>query len=157
MSKITITLDATKLRGLVSKRQYDAKDGQKMEVQEVKFELVPVKEPKIIYEGTGYKLQKSHFASVIQTKEEWILSETPTANCKSIKTELGEYIGMLSLNVVRPALMSEQKKINEANAKLIACAPEMLDMLKFVTLNLPMISNKELINEIEELITKATT
>jgi hypothetical protein len=70
MSKITITLDATKLRNLVSKRQYDAKDGQKMEVQEVKFELVPVKEPKIIYEGTGYKLQKSHFASVIQTKEE---------------------------------------------------------------------------------------
>lgn len=70
MSKITITLDATKLRNLVSKRQYDSKDGQKMEVQEVKFELVPVKEPKIIYEGTGYKLQKSHFASVIQTKEE---------------------------------------------------------------------------------------
>jgi len=70
MSKITITLDATKLRTLVQKRQYDAKDGQKMEVQEVKFELVPVKEPKIIYEGNGYKLQKSHFASVIQTKEE---------------------------------------------------------------------------------------
>lgn len=70
MSKITITLDATKLRNLVSKRQYDAKDGTKMEIQEVKFELVAVKEPKIIFEGTGYKLQKSHFASVIQTKEE---------------------------------------------------------------------------------------
>jgi hypothetical protein len=70
MSKITITLDATKLRNLVSKRQYKNKDGVDMEVQEVKFELVPVKEPKIIYEGTGYKLQKSHFASVIQTKEE---------------------------------------------------------------------------------------
>jgi hypothetical protein len=70
MSKIIITLDAVKLRGLVQKRQYNAKDGQKMEVQEVKLELVPVKEPKIIYEGTGYKLQKSHFASVIQTKEE---------------------------------------------------------------------------------------
>ena len=70
MSKITITLDATKLRNLVSKRQFKNKDGVDMEVQEVKFELVPVKEPKIIYEGTGYKLQKSHFASVIQTKEE---------------------------------------------------------------------------------------
>lgn len=70
MSKITITLDATKLRGLVSKRQFKNKDGVDMEVQEVKFELVPVKEPKIIYEGNGYKLQKSHFASVIQTKEE---------------------------------------------------------------------------------------
>lgn len=70
MSKITISLDASKLRPLVSKRQFQNKEGQTMEVQEVKFELVPVKEPKIIYEGNGYKLQKSHFASVIQTKEE---------------------------------------------------------------------------------------
>lgn len=70
MSKISITLDASKLRNLVSKRQFQNKEGVTMEVQEVKFELVPVKEPKIIYEGNGYKLQKSHFASVIQTKEE---------------------------------------------------------------------------------------
>ena len=70
MSKVTVTLDASKLRTLVSKRQFKNKDGVDMEVQEVKFELVPVKEPKIIYEGNGYKLQKSHFASVIQTKEE---------------------------------------------------------------------------------------
>lgn len=70
MSKITITLDATKLRNLVTKREFDSKDGVKMQVQEVRFELVEVKEPKIIFEGNGYKLQKSHFASVIQTKEE---------------------------------------------------------------------------------------
>jgi len=70
MSKITITLDATKLRNLVTKREFDAKDGTKMQVQEVRFELVEVKEPKIIFEGSGYKLQKTHFASVIQTKEE---------------------------------------------------------------------------------------
>ena len=70
MSKIAITLDATKLRSLVTKREFDAKDGTKMQVQEVRFELVEVKEPKIIFEGSGYKLQKTHFASVIQTKEE---------------------------------------------------------------------------------------
>jgi hypothetical protein len=70
MSKITITLDATKLRNLVTKREFDSKEGIKMKVQEVRFELVEVKEPKIIHEGSGYKLQKSHFASVIQTKEE---------------------------------------------------------------------------------------
>lgn len=70
MSKITITLDATKLRELVTKREFNAKDGTPMQVQEVRFELVPVKDPKIIHEGNGYKLQKSHFASVIQTKEE---------------------------------------------------------------------------------------
>ena len=70
MSKITITLDATKLRDLVTKREFDTKDGAKMQVQEVRFELVEVREPKIIFEGSGYKLQKTHFASVIQTKEE---------------------------------------------------------------------------------------
>ena len=70
MSKITITLDVTKLRNLVTKREFDAKDGTKMQVQEVRFELVEVKDPKIIFEGSGYKLQKTHFASVIQTKEE---------------------------------------------------------------------------------------
>ena len=70
MSNITITLDATKLRSLVTKREFDAKNGTKMQVQEVRFELVEVKEPKIIFEGSGYKLQKTHFASVIQTKEE---------------------------------------------------------------------------------------
>lgn len=70
MSRITVTLDATKLRELVKKREFENKEGQKMQVQEVKFELVEVKEPKIIYEGTGYKLSKTHFASVIQTKEE---------------------------------------------------------------------------------------
>ena len=70
MSKITITLDATKLRNLVTKREFDSKDGTKMQVQEVRFELVEVKDPKIIFEGSGYKLQKTHFASVIQTKEE---------------------------------------------------------------------------------------
>lgn len=70
MSKITITLDATKLRSLVTKREFDAKDGTKMKVQEFRFELVEVKEPKIIFEGSGYKLQKTHFASVIKTKEE---------------------------------------------------------------------------------------
>lgn len=70
MSKVTITLDATKLRSLISKREFENKEGVKMQIQEVKFELVEVKEPKVIYEGNGYKLQKTHFASVIQTKEE---------------------------------------------------------------------------------------
>lgn len=70
MSKIQVTLDATKLRDLVKKREYENKNGEKMQVQEIKFELVPVKEPKTVYNGSGYKIDKTHFASVIQTKEE---------------------------------------------------------------------------------------
>ena len=70
MSKIQVTLDATKLRNLVSKREYQNKQGETVQVQEVKFELVPVKEPKTIYTAEKYKIDKTHFASVIQTKEE---------------------------------------------------------------------------------------
>jgi len=49
----------------------------------------------------------------------------------------------------------------EANAKLIACAPEMLDMLKNVKEYLENITGKHLskplANEIEQLIKKATS
>ncbi len=70
MSKIQVTLDATKLRSLVSKRSYKNKENIDVEVQEVKFELIAVKEPKTIYNGNGYRIDKTHFASVIQTKEQ---------------------------------------------------------------------------------------
>lgn len=70
MSKISVTLDASKLRKLVSKRTYQNKQGESVEVQEVKFELVPVKEPKTIFTTEKYRIDKTHFASVIQTKEE---------------------------------------------------------------------------------------
>lgn len=70
MSRIIITLDAAKLRQLVSKRTYKNKDGQEVEVQEVKFELVEVKEPKTVYTADKYELVKTHFAAKVQTKEE---------------------------------------------------------------------------------------
>ena len=70
MGKVQVTLDASKLRNLISKRSYKNKDGQEIELQEVKFELIEVKEPKQIYEKDNMKVMKTHFASVIQTKEE---------------------------------------------------------------------------------------
>ena len=70
MGKVQVTLDASKLRNLISKRSYKNKDGQEIEVQEVKFELIEVKEPKQIYEKDNMKVMKTHFASVIQTKDE---------------------------------------------------------------------------------------
>jgi len=71
-NKIQITLDATKLRNLVSKRTYQNKQGEQVEAQEVKFELVPMKEEnqKVIYEKDNLSIVKTHFAVAIQTKEE---------------------------------------------------------------------------------------
>ena len=72
MSKIQVTLDATRLRELVTKRSYENKNGETVQVQEVKFELVPVKaeSQKVIYEKDNFKIVKTHFAAAIQTKEE---------------------------------------------------------------------------------------
>lgn len=70
MAKIQVTLDATKLRNLVSKRSYQNKQGETVQLQEVKFELIEVKEPKQIYEKDNMRIMKTHFASIIQTKEE---------------------------------------------------------------------------------------
>ena len=70
MSKITITLDASKLRTLVSNREFKNKAGETVKLQEVKFELVEVKEPKQIYEKDNMRIMKTHFACAIQTKEE---------------------------------------------------------------------------------------
>jgi hypothetical protein len=69
-NKIQVTLDAQKLRNLVTKRTYKNKDGQDVELQEIKFELVAVKEPKTIFTKDNMRIDKTHFACVIQTKEE---------------------------------------------------------------------------------------
>lgn len=72
MGKIQVTLDATKLRGLISNREYVNKDGETIKLQEVKFEMVEVKEPKTIFtdKNGAYRIDKTHFACVIQTKEQ---------------------------------------------------------------------------------------
>lgn len=70
MAEIQITLDASKLRNLVSNRAYKNKEGQEFQVQEIKFKLVEVKDPKTIFTSDKYKINKTHFACVIQTKDE---------------------------------------------------------------------------------------
>jgi len=71
-NKIQITLEATKLRNLVIKRTYQNKQGEQVEAQEVKFELVPRKEEnqKVIFEKDNLQIVKTHFAVAIQTREE---------------------------------------------------------------------------------------
>ncbi len=102
MSKINVTLDATKLRNLVSQRTYKNKEGQDVVLQEVKFELVPVKEPKTIYTADTYRIDKTHFASVIQTKEE-------RAN-KAPTVYIGEGFTTVWNNVVHEAEILPQQK-----------------------------------------------
>ena len=70
--KVSVTLDANKLRELVSKRNYTNHQGEYVEVQEVKFDLIEMKPEshKVIYSHEKFDLVKTHFAVQQQTKEE---------------------------------------------------------------------------------------
>jgi len=72
MQKLSVTLDASKLRNLVSKRTYTNKEGVEVEVQEVKFDLVEMKDEnkRTVFDHEKYTLEKTHFAVAQQTKEE---------------------------------------------------------------------------------------
>ena len=72
MQKVQITVDAQKLRELVSARSYTNREGEEVTIQEVKFDLVELKEEhkKKIYDHDKYSLIKTHFAVAQQTREE---------------------------------------------------------------------------------------
>lgn len=91
-NKIQVTLDAAKLRNLVSKRAYTNKDGNNVEVQEVKFDLIEMKKEshKEVYNHEKFKLIKTHFAVAQQTKEEKEANTPPNY--------IGEGITQLWLN-----------------------------------------------------------
>jgi len=70
--KISITLDASKLRALVFDRTYANREGTEVRVQEVKFDLIEMKpeSQKVVYEHEKFQLVKTHFAVQQQTKEQ---------------------------------------------------------------------------------------
>ena len=70
MSRLSITVDTSKLQGKSTTRTYKNKDGQEVTVKELKLDIVPVKEEKVVYTADRYTLVKTHFVAVPQTKEE---------------------------------------------------------------------------------------
>lgn len=69
MSRIQVTLDANKLKGLSKKRTFNTQDGEKT-VMEITFDLVPVKEQKVLKSTDKYDFVKTHFAAAPQTKDQ---------------------------------------------------------------------------------------
>jgi len=71
-NKTTVTIDANKARDLIETREYTNKEGAKVEVKEIKFELIEMKpeSKKVVYDHDKFQLVKSHFAVKQQTKEE---------------------------------------------------------------------------------------
>lgn len=71
-TKILVTLDTKDAAQLMNKRSYTTKEGQAVEVKELKFELIEMKadSQKVVWENDKVQLVKTHFAVKPQTKEE---------------------------------------------------------------------------------------
>ena len=96
--KIQVSLDATKLRELVSKRNYTNNQGEYVEVQEVKFDLIEMKPEshKVIYSHEKFDLVKTHFAVQQQTAEDRA-NKTPV-------NYIGEGISQVWKNEIAPTV-----------------------------------------------------
>lgn len=71
MEKISITIDVTKIpKDRIIKRSFKTKEGKEITVSELKLDIVPVKEARLIKEGDTWAMWKTHFVSIPQTKEE---------------------------------------------------------------------------------------
>lgn len=70
MQKISLTLEVSAFdKDRIETRTFETKDGAKS-VKEYKVEVVPMKEKKLVKNGDGWSLYKTHFVVQAQTKEE---------------------------------------------------------------------------------------
>lgn len=71
MKKISITIDINKIpKGRLTERAYTDKANGEQIARELHMELVPLREPKTVKTGDTWKMVKTHFVSLAQTKEE---------------------------------------------------------------------------------------
>ena len=69
--------------------------------------MVPVKEPKTIYTAEKYRIDKTHFASVIQTKEE--------REAKAETIYIGDGFTTIWNNAEQPAQVFNVVPVSETN------------------------------------------
>jgi uncharacterized protein YcbX len=79
MKKTQITLDASKLRNLITEREYKNKEGKTVKVQEIKFDLVEMdaEKHKVVFSNDKMEIVKTSFAVQRLTDDERA-AKTPT-------------------------------------------------------------------------------
>ena len=71
MDKLNLTIDVSKIdKTKIVDREFTTKDGQVIKSKDLKLDVVPVREPKLIKEGPTWQMWKTHFVALEQTKEE---------------------------------------------------------------------------------------
>ena len=69
--KVSINVDVTKLpKDRIRERSWTDRNGESHSAKEIRLDVVPLKEPKVIKEYGVSTLMKTHFVCVAQTKEE---------------------------------------------------------------------------------------
>lgn len=69
--RIKISIDVTKVpKDKIVERRFTNNAGHEVVARELKAEVVPLKEPKIIKTGDTWELWKTHFVALEQTEEE---------------------------------------------------------------------------------------
>lgn len=69
--KISISLDVSKVqKAKFQERRFFTKENKEVVITELKLDIVPVREPKLLKDGDTWQLWKTHFVAYPQTKEE---------------------------------------------------------------------------------------
>jgi len=69
--RISITLDVSKIdKTKITERKFKDKQGVEQTIKELKLDIVPLKEEKILKDGETWTLVKTHFVSMQQSKED---------------------------------------------------------------------------------------
>lgn len=71
MEKLSITVDVTKVnKDKIVERRFFTKDNKEVVAKDLKLDVVPLREPKLIKEGDTWAMWKTHFVAIPQTTEE---------------------------------------------------------------------------------------
>jgi hypothetical protein len=71
MNKINIRIDVLKVpKDRIVERRYKDKNNHEVICKDLKLEVVPLREPKLIKEGADWAMYKTHFVALEQTKEQ---------------------------------------------------------------------------------------
>lgn len=71
MEKVSITIDLAKIdKARINSREFVTGSGETVVAKDYKIDLVPLKEPKVIKEGSTWRMVKKYFVCDAPTKEE---------------------------------------------------------------------------------------
>ena len=71
MQKISITIDVSKItKSRIKENSYQNNAGESVSEKNAQFEIVPLREYKVIKKGDGWEMRKTHFVTESPTKEE---------------------------------------------------------------------------------------